>query len=221
MVRSDPKDMESVVIYGAGGHARELSEQLIFENWNVSAFVDDFQNNRMVAGRNVLSFRRALELYHSSYWFVAIGNPRARRELVDRLVKHKIKLGTYISSDAIVFKSASIGLGSQVFAKSVISSDVKVGNYVIVNYGCVLSHDVEVQDFATLSPGVFIAGNVEVGKGALLGVGVSVKNGDSNEKLTIGENTTVGAGACVVSNISDNFTVAGVPARPLTQRRAP
>jgi sugar O-acyltransferase (sialic acid O-acetyltransferase NeuD family) len=218
MLRSSPKDYEGAVIYGAGSHARELSEQLVSDNWEVNAFVDDFQNNRLVAGFSVLSFQRALDLYRSSYWFIAIGSACTRKILADRLTKESIKLGTYISSNATVFRSASIGIGSQVFARSVISSDVRIGNCVIVNFGCVISHDVEVQDFATLSPGVFVAGNVGVGSGTLLGVGASVKNGDSNAKLSIGDNVVVGAGSCVVGNIDDNSIVAGVPARPLNRR---
>lgn len=49
-----------------------------------------------------------------------------------------------------------------------------------------------------------------VGAGSWVGIGASVRQG-----VTIGRNVMVGAGAAVVSNIPDNVTVVGVPARVL------
>ncbi|MNO01775.1 putative lipopolysaccharide biosynthesis O-acetyl transferase WbbJ [compost metagenome] len=53
---------------------------------------------------------------------------------------------------------------------------------------------------------------VKVGDLSWIGIGACVR-----QVLEIGSSVVVGAGAAVVCNISDNMTVAGVPARVLVR----
>ena len=74
-------------------------------------------------------------------------------------------------------------------------------------YDCVLADGVHV------SPGANLAGAVSVGVCSWVGIGASVK-----QCLLIGSNVVVGAGAAVVSDVADNLTVVGVPAKALVRR---
>jgi len=59
-----------------------------------------------------------------------------------------------------------------------------------------------------ISPGARLAGGVCVGDLSWIGIGASVR-----QLVTIGARVVVGAGAAVVSDVPDDFTVVGVPAR--------
>lgn len=203
------------VIYGAGGHARELHDQMQADGWVVHAFVDDFDNRRSVDAVPVLSFEDACTRHSDASWFIALGDSEIRKTMAARLATRDLRPGVFVSTKAIVSPTARIEPGAQVFARTVVSSGVHLGPYVIVNFSCVLSHDVHIESFATLSPGVHIAGNVHVKEGALIGVGACVKNGSTNRKIKIGVNSVVGAGACVVTDVHDGTVSAGVPAKPL------
>ncbi|MNN96624.1 putative acetyltransferase EpsM [compost metagenome] len=63
-----------------------------------------------------------------------------------------------------------------------------------------------------VSPGARLAGAVTVGDGSWIGIGACVR-----QVLSIGSNVMVGAGAAVICDISDNMTVAGVPARAIAR----
>lgn len=210
---------EGAVIYGAGGHARELRDQMHADGWAVHAFVDDFDHDRRVDGCPVLSFEAACAAHAGARWFIAIGDHKARRVMAGRLAERGLRAGVFVSRDAVVSPSARMEEGVQVFARTVVSAGVRLGRWAIVNFSCVLSHDVDIDDFATISPGVHIAGNVRVMTGALIGVGACVKNGRSGRKTVIGAESIVGAGACVVNDVHDESVVAGVPAQLLGKYR--
>jgi serine acetyltransferase len=56
-----------------------------------------------------------------------------------------------------------------------------------------------------------LAGLAKVGDKTMIGAGAVVR-----DRIEIGKNVTVGAGAAVVQNFPDGITVAGVPARALS-----
>src|SRR6218665_1806056 len=120
------------VVYGAGGHARELRYELESNGEVVAAFVDDFHSDRVVDGVPVLSFASATEKLRKCVWFVAIGDPRGRETIVRRVRSENLRFGQFISPNARVLPSAGFGDGVQVFSNSVISASVRVGDFAII-----------------------------------------------------------------------------------------
>ncbi len=212
------KSCVGVVIYGAGGHARELSFQLKGEGIRVAAFVDDFEPNRTVRDIPVLDFPNALDRFSSLVWHVAIGETAARATLLSRLIDSKIALGGFVSKAALIAPSARIAPTAQVFSGCVVSDGVSVGNHVIINFNATVSHDVCIGDETIVSPRVAIAGNVSIGRQVFLGIGATVRNGKPLRPLVIGDNVVVGAGACVTGDVASHATVVGVPARKIRER---
>lgn len=202
------------VIYGAGGHARELQFQLQAEGIATLAFVDDFRSGFDIEGIPVLSREAASSRFLDARWFVAIGDNAGRKSVLATLRNLGLPAGSFISSRALVSPSATISGAAQIFANAVISAGAALEDNVIVNFGSVLHHDVRIGADSFIASGVTIAGNVKVGSGAWLGVGCTVINGTSDHPLNIGDNVVVGAQACVVSSISDHEIVVGVPAKP-------
>jgi sugar O-acyltransferase (sialic acid O-acetyltransferase NeuD family) len=213
--------MTKKVIYGAGGHARELLFQLQFEYGMsaVVAMVDDLKPDRTICGIDVVDYSRAVSKYHYCRWYIAVGDIMVRTRLLAKIRAQGIEEGTFISSGALVAPTAKIRSSTQVFSGTVISDNCEVAENVIINFNCVISHDVKVGANSTIAPNAAIAGHVAVGEGVWIGVGASISNGKANQPLCIGDRVVIGAGACVIDDIPSGQTVVGVPARSKESRR--
>lgn len=209
--------LTSVVIYGAGGHARELLFQMEREDdtCNIVGLVDDFCHDRHVRDKPVLSYRAALSVARSSTWILAVGDIEGRKMILTKLRADGIEPGNFVSRHAIVAPTARIGRGAQIFAGAILSDGVEIDENVIVNFSCVVSHDVHIGAHSTLSPRVVIAGHVKIGKCVFIGVGAAVCNGAPDKPIVVGDGAIIGAGACVIGSIEPGKTVVGVPARPI------
>lgn len=218
---NNPLPPPHAVLYGAGGHARELRHQLEDDGTHVLAFVDDFQPSRTVDGLDVLSFDQARSRFESSTWFVAIGDIDARVRLAAKVMASSLPLGRFVSRGAYMLPTACVGAGVQVFHGSHLSASVTLGDFVLVNFGCVLSHDVRAGAYSTLCPGVHVAGHVLVGERVWIGVGASIRNGRPDRPLVIGDGAFIAAGACVVGDVPAGALMMGVPARARPLRDDP
>lgn len=203
------------VVFGAGGHGRELRFQLDEAGFEVLAFVDEINCDRSVDRLQVMRPDQARERFPEALWHVAMGNIAARVRIVADLIGQGISLGSFISPGALVSPRARIDAPAQIFANTVVSEGVHIESFCIVNFGCVISHDARLGKFTYLSPGVLVTGNVHIDEQAWLGVGVSLRNGSTERPLRVGREAVVGAGACVVQDVPPRTTVAGVPATRL------
>jgi sugar O-acyltransferase (sialic acid O-acetyltransferase NeuD family) len=205
----------SAVIYGAGGHARELCFQLREQGIRVDAFVDDLNPNCIVRSVAVLSFEAALDRFPDSLWHVAIGDIAVRTRILSRVTEAKLTVGGFTSKNVLVAPSAKIAPTAQIFSGCVVSDGCYIGDHVIINFNCSVSHDVKIENETILSPRVTIAGNVSIGRRVFMGVGAVVMNGGPLEPIRVGDNAIIGAGACVIGDVASSTTVVGVPARKI------
>ena len=97
------------------------------------------------------------------------------------------------------------------FAEAVLQADSFVGMGSILNTGCSVDHDSQLADGVHICPGARLAGEVYVGARSWIGIGSSVI-----QQVRIGSDVIVGAGAAVVSDVPNQVTVVGVPARILS-----
>jgi acetyltransferase-like isoleucine patch superfamily enzyme len=87
---------------------------------------------------------------------------------------------------------------------------VKIGRHVLINESCGIAHDDIINDYATLSLNVHIGGWSTIGECDFIGIGSCVSH-----RKSIGNNTVIGAGAVVVSDIPSYCVAIGVPAKPV------
>ncbi len=82
------------------------------------------------------------------------------------------------------------------------------GLCIVVNNTCKLGNNVTLSQFCSI--GATKGKAADIGNNVYIGPNVSIV-----EHVTIGNNVSIGAGAVVTKNISNNATVAGVPAKIL------
>ncbi len=207
---------QQLIIIGAGGHGRVCAEIAARCGYVVAGFCDPaFAPDESVNGIPV--FDESDEELLSDWsddddLFVALGDNVRRVELGQLAQRLGIELAILIDPSAVVSATAEIGAGSVVMANAVINANTHIGAHCILNTACTIDHDGALGDGVQIGPGVNAAGDVAIGDKALVGVGASLIPG-----VRVGREALVGAGAVVTGDVADGITVAGVPARPITQ----
>lgn len=205
--------MNRLAILGASGHGKVVADTAECCGWEVIEFFDDawpaltFIGNWPVVGTTDDLLDR---LDDFDGVLVAIGNNAIRRNKLRQLKIAGAELPALIHPSAVVSRYARIGPGSVVFASAVVNAYASIGEGAILNTGSSVDHDCILGECVHISPGARLAGAVRVDDESWVGIGACVR-----QVVCIGAHVTVGAGAVVVSDISDNMIVVGVPARAL------
>ena len=197
-----------VILIGGGGHAKVLMSTLMEVGIGIGGIYDDDPQKH---GKDLLGSRiiGPISMIDSSFRgdaVLGVGDNITRRTLADRL--NHLRWVTVVHPRAFVHRSVTLGEGTVIFAGAVVQPDVVVGRHCIVNTNAAIDHDCILGDYVHLAPGTCLAGNVSVGEGAVLGAG-----GVGIIGITIGRWSVLGAGAVATTNIPDNVTAVGVPAR--------
>jgi sugar O-acyltransferase (sialic acid O-acetyltransferase NeuD family) len=145
--------------------------------------------------------------------FVAIGNCATRVAMLTRFRDMNLRIATLVHPHASVSTDTKIEYGSIVVAGAVVNIGAIIGFGGIINTGSSVDHDCVLNSGVHICPGARLAGDVRIGDRSWIGIGSVVRQG-----IQIGADVIVGAGAAVVTDISNGLTVVGVPARPLAAR---
>jgi sugar O-acyltransferase (sialic acid O-acetyltransferase NeuD family) len=198
----------SVLVVGAGGHAKVVIATLQAAERTVAGCLDDHAEaeGTVVLGVPVVGPTSRLA-EHAGEAVLAIGANAVRQRLA--AAHPEARWVTVVHPSAVVHESVRLGAGTVVFAGAVLQPDVAVGAHAIVNTGATVDHDGRLGDFVHVAPGCHLSGGVTLGEGAFLGVGCACLPG-----VTVGAWTTVGGGGVVVRDLPPSVTAVGVPARP-------
>lgn len=205
----------SVVIWGSGGHGREVALVCRQSAIHVAGFIDDRPEARgmVVEGIPVLGSIEDVATHASNSWSFfpgGVGDPALKRLFATRIAKYNLRFAEAIVHPGADVGDAVLGCGAFVANGVIMTTNVHVGDHVCVNRAVNVSHDVTIESFATVAPGVQLSGNVVVGQGAQIGVGASVR-----ERVQIGAGAIVGGGSFVARDVLEATVVGGVPARKI------
>jgi len=208
---------ETIVIYGAGGHAKVIADILrLTEQYEIIGFLDDnnpqkygndFYGSYIIGGKEKLNL---IKKNGTVNIIIGFGNNYIRLRLGGMLKKIGFNLVSAIHPTSILARDISIGPGTVVAAGVIINPESHIGENVIINTNVTIDHECNIQDGVHISPGVIIAGNVNVGKGSWIGVGAII-----SDHIIIGSGSIIGAGAVVVNNIPNDVVAYGFPAKPI------
>lgn len=206
-----------VFVYGAGGHGKVVANILVCSNTaGLTGFIDDRGDlqGTTVLGLPVLgngSWLQATALSSPVVVVLGVGENSARQLLARRCMSWKIDILTAIHPNATVARTATVGPGTVVMARAVINPGANVGAGAVINSAAVVEHDVEVGDFAHVAPNATMGGGSRLGALSLLGMGAVLL-----QRITVGEQSFIGAGAVVTRNIPNGVVAVGIPARVKT-----
>lgn len=177
--------MNRLIILGASGHGKVISDIAEKSGYTDIVFLDDNKNIKECAGYPVIGKIADAEQM-SGDKIVAIGNPQIRERILNSISESI----TLIHPDAVISRRVDIGIGSVVMAGAIINSDTIIGKGTIINTSSSVDHDCKIADYCHISVGAHVAGTVQ-----------------------IGTRTWIGAGAVIVGDINERGTYVGVPAK--------
>lgn len=205
--------MSKICIFGAGGFAKEvfwLSQQCGYE---VDAFID------IHAGGECCDIKIEDENYFNSakhQAVVAVGSPKLREKIVKQIIaKHgEGVFKTLVHPKAnLMDPNVIVGYGSVICANCILTCDITLGPWSQLNLATTIGHDVQTGAFFTTAPGVHVSGKVITGDRVYLGT-----NASTVEDISICDDVTIGAAACVSKNITEAGVYVGVPAKKLEKK---
>lgn len=210
--------METIVILGAGGFARELAFLIGEINrekpiYNLLGFVVNNPDlvSKTVGEYNIIGDEEWLVDQHVNV-ALGTGNPQLNSELIHRFgKKDNLEFPNLVHPRTVWHKDRiKFGRGNIVCAGNIFTTDIEIGSFNIFNIKSTFGHDIKIQDGSIFNPGVNISGGVTIGCRCLIGVGAIVL-----QYLNIGDDVTIGGGAVVTENCIEQGTYVGVPARKM------
>lgn len=219
--RHSDETASTVVLYGAGGFAREVLQIIktvaaTGTPLNCAGFLVDplYRKADRVSGLPVLGDCDWVGQNSGVAFAIAIGSPATRRRIAER-IGAGASFMTLVHPLASLGDTVALGHGCVVCAGAVATADIRVGAHVQLHANCTVGHDADIAGHVTVAPGANVGGEARIGEGAFVGSGAIIL-----PRINIGAWSILGAGAVVTTDVPDNATVVGVPAAVIA-RRAP
>jgi acetyltransferase EpsM len=205
---------QPIAIIGSGGHSKVIQDCIIAQGkYTIKAILDDRIDHPTEKDGRIFApvdyIKTLVENTVGINVIIAIGNNKIRKSISER-IRHisNLTYATIIHPSAVISPSVNISEGSVIMPNAIVNADSNIGKHAILNSGCIVEHDSTIGDFVHISPKTTLTGAAFVGEGSHIGAGaVTIPS------IKIGMWAIVGAGAAVVKDVSDEATVAGVPAR--------
>lgn len=211
---------KDLIIIGGGDHARVIIEMAIAlpEMWNVLGFTDDadcletqekFSVSRLGNDQDIPEI---LNRKPKAKLILAMGDLSTRKKIVKLLCIQDDQWATLIHPSAEISPSAKISHGVTILSRVVIQTSSVIREHAIINNGSIVEHDVTIGPFTHVAPGVVMGGGCRTGDSAMIGLGSRIR-----DHVIIGNRVTIGAGSVVVTDIPDEETAVGIPAKRLSE----
>jgi sugar O-acyltransferase (sialic acid O-acetyltransferase NeuD family) len=208
--------MSGLLVVGAGGHGKVVADTAAeLGRYDRIAFLDDrYPELTQVEDWPVLGRCGDARTRRDDFFdlVVGIGDNARRLEMSLRYLTDGFRLATIVHPRAFVSSRATLGAGTVVLAQAALNAGARTGRTCILNTGSTVDHDCSLEDAVHICPGAYLGGSVSVGPCSWIGIGSSISH-----DVGIGRNVIIGAGAAVVSDIPDDVTAGGVPARVIRQ----
>ena len=141
-------------------------------------------------------------------FILGIGDNNLRYKAAQLILNKSQKIGKVIDINAIISKTANIGIGVFAAKGVLVNAFSKVDDFAILNTGCIIEHECVIGTAAHIASGAVLAGNVKIGKRTFVGANSVIKQG-----VEIGDDVIIGAGSVILENVSSNSKIVGNPGR--------
>ena len=205
----------SVILLGAGGHAKVLVHILLGAHQPILGCTDPKETQSPILDLKRLGDDEAVFQYAPDEVQLVNGVGSAsstvlREKLYSRFKAKGYSFLSVIDPSATIAFGVQLSEGVQIMAGAILHPGSSVGADAIVNTGAIIDHDCVVGPHVHIAPGAVLSGCVRVDSGAHVGTGACVIQG-----VSIGARSIIGAGAVVIDDVPPGVTSVGVPARAL------
>ncbi len=211
----------NVILFGAGLHAHyciDIIEQN--QNYNIVGIIDSILPLGMkIFDYEVIGRQEDLielsEKYNFDSGLISIGENSSRKIVYDYIMNifPKFNFINAIHPSTIIGKNVSLGKGIVTMAGCIINTSSIIGDFCFFATGAQIEHHCVIGSFVSISAGSVLGGKVKIGNYSALTLNVTVL-----DRITIGENTVVGAGAVVLKDLPNNVLAYGNPAKVIRER---
>lgn len=210
--------MEDIIVYGAGGMAKEVVQIIedlneVTPQWNIRGYIDDIKGDcgEFINGYKILGTGEILKYeVNSTNVVLAIGNPVAKKMIYDNIKDYRVKFPSLIHPSAKVCKNSQISNGAIIGMDCIVSVNVHIGSHVFLNMRTVVGHDAAIGDFSSCLVNSIIAGDVVIGEASLLGSNCVIM-----EKKIIGDRAKIGMGSIVDFDVEAEHVVLSRPSKSI------
>jgi len=212
-----------LVIIGAGGFGQEIiwaarNMNASRPQYEIVGYCDDdtTKKGNLIYSAKVLGTPEEVDriMAEKPCFICAIGDNVKRAKAVKRVLSLGWLPAIVIDPSVIIAEGVSVGEGTYVGAGCILSPYAQIGNYVIINHHCSIGHNSVLDDFVQVSPGGRVSGSCRVKEGASLG-----SNAVIAPSITVGRFATLGASSFAMTDITDDVTAIGTPARVVLRHK--
>lgn len=198
----------SVVLFGAGGHARSLISLVNTSGLKISGIYDESYTSDV---REEIYSIRVIGTITDYKGFekiiLSIGDNKKRRGYF-LSYRPNLYRNSIIHPTSQIDSTAKIGDFNNIFANTVLNSSVSVRENNIINTGAIIEHEVIIGSHNHISVGAIICGRSSLGDCCYIGAGAVII-----DKVEICSNVTIGANAVVITSIDQPGVYVGNPAK--------
>lgn len=201
--------MRDIVVAGTGGAGKEtrwLIERInaVKPTYNFLGYIDIAPGEDVVGDDSfVTGATTELDVV------IAMGSMEKRKTLSELYGKNPhVHFPNLIDPTAVIGDTVKMGQGNVICAGVIMTCDVTIGDQNLINFNCTIAHDNVMGSYNTLNPNANISGSCKLGNLIEVGTGAQIVQGK-----TIGDETHIWAGSCVIKNTKGRCEVVGVPAK--------
>lgn len=207
--------MKKLFVYGAGGMGREIFElvdkiNVKEQKWEICGFIDDGKSGYTIEGDKIVGGYDFFEKLNEDVDVViGIADTKIKKKIIQKLQNNSyVSFPTIIHPEANISKNCIIKKGCIVTYGCTVATNAVLDEFVFINFNSTVGHDTKIGKYTTIMPSVNVSGCCNVSEGVIFGTKATLIPGK-----TIGDYTTVGAGAIVFNDIQENVTVLGNPGK--------
>ena len=206
--------MKQLIIYGMGDFARLM--RTLFEQETareVVGFCADpaFVQNDRFDGLPLCTLAQAESRYPADQvdMFVAAGysRMRARAEMLAKAQARGFVLANYVSPHAVLAPGVQMGVNNAIFQGVQLEPNVRIGDNNTIWSSVNLCHDVTIGNHVFLAARALVGGFGTVHDLSFIGFNATIL-----QRVSVAEETLVGAGALVLHDTQPHTRYLGVPA---------